>query len=460
MQSNIATILSFVRRYVEYDLVREMSAWRKIGVFYLPIAAFLAVAAAAVLIFTEPFPRQNAYLAVGQEGTLSDMLGTDFQSSFARNGLTLKLETRPGLDEVLNELADPGSPVNASFVAAGTKSAKDYPGLVSLGSVTIAPLWLFYRGDTVQAEDPLTYFADKRIAVGADGTKSRALFSRLMELSAPGMGDRPNFMELRNADAISQLVDGKIDAMFIVDGFSSSTIQSLLSNPDIKLANFPLADAFARQLPFLQKVTVPRASLSVSGIRPERDITLLASSVDLLVEKDLHPAEQWAFLLAARDFNMQNYNFFPSSGPFPRYVDKSFPLSPEATRFYSSGVPAIFSYVPLWLGTFIESVWVIVIAIILFAFPIISKIVGYRSFTSQKLLWIHFWELRYLEDRLKSATSLPEVNATLAALKSLDGSIASTWVWNEHMRHYFNLRRCAASSIQDAEKKIAQLEKA
>ncbi len=53
--------------------------------------------------------------------------------------------------------------------------------------------------------------------------------------------------------------------------------------------------------PSRQTVVVPMGSIDLDRIRPDRDVTLLASTIDLLVEKGTHPAVQWALLIAALD---------------------------------------------------------------------------------------------------------------------------------------------------------------
>lgn len=451
--------VTFVRQYLRYDLRRELIAWWKIAKFYLPIGLVVAALALAVLVYIEPFPRGHTVLAIGQRGTASHALGDAFQSYFKRHGLTLDISSRPGLDAVEKDIHDPGSDINASFVVSGAGSASDYPDLVSLGNVAIAPAWLFYRGDTVKVDDPFQYYRDRPIAVGAPGTVSERLFSTLMDLNNPGTGDRPNFLKLPNLEAVEQLRAGTIDALFIVDGFASPVIQQLLSDPTVKLMNFPLVDAYVRRLPFLRKVTVPRGAIDIGEVRPESDIALLASSVNLLVEKDTHPAVQWAFLLASREISLKSDNFFPVADNLPQYRDRSFPLSPIATRFYTSGVPGIFAYLPLWLAALLENVWIVLLALLLLGLPLFNKIIGYRGFASQKLLWLHFWELRYLEDELVAASTVGGVESVIERLTLLDAKTTETWVQDDQMRHYFTLRRNISSMLQDAQKKINLLQK-
>ena len=241
--------------------------------------------------------------------------------------------------------------------------------------------------------------------------------------------------------------------MFIVDGFESPLIQSLLKDPDIKIMSFALADAYTKKYPFLKKVIVPKASLNIHTLRPEKDITLLASSINLLVEKNVEPAVQWAFLMAAKEFQFKSERFF-SSDPMPSYVDKSFPLSSVAERYYDSGIPGIFDYVPLRYGSSIQHVWVFVLAGYLVFLPLIRRIARLRSEASQKLLWQHFLELRYLDDRSSAATDKESRQEILRNLNELELRVSRTWVSAKDLNNYYNLKRSVANAIRDVESKI------
>ncbi|MGI9142912.1 MAG: TAXI family TRAP transporter solute-binding subunit, partial [Fluviibacter sp.] len=351
---------------------------------------------------------------------MTTQLGKDYVSYFEKNGLPLNLEKTEGLDAGLVLLNDLSSKINASFVTAGTATRQTYPNLLSLGSVEISPLWLFYRGDTITAEDPFEYYLKKSIAVGGEGTVTNKIFNLLMALNNPHAIGQTNFLKLSHVDAAQKLRSGDIDAMFIVNGHSSEVVQSLLNDPNIKLMNFPLADAYTKKLPFLKKVVIPKASMDIEKIRPSRDITLLASSVNLLIQNDVHPTIQWALLLAAKETNLKNNHFFSDEATYPQYIDKSFPLSPVAQRFYTNGAPAFLEYLPLWLGAIVENIWVVLLGVFVFGLPIFNFLLNIRTFASQKLLWKHFWELRYLEDLLHHSNSKETTVRIIAKLSSLD----------------------------------------
>lgn len=450
-------IINYIRSYSRYDLKRESLAWLKIVKFYLPVAIPVAAASIALFIYIKPIPLAKTYLAIGQGGGMYEQMASTYQIFFATRDLDLEPVKTEGLEAGLQQAHDDTSRVDSSFVISGTATAKQFPGLVSLGSVEAAPLWLFYRGKPIHVEDPFEYFSQKIIAVGSEHTVTHRMFTTMMELSNPGTGERSNFLRLAHSDAAGKLRKGEIDAMFIVDGFNSPLIQSLLNDSEIQLMDFTLADAYVRKLPYLQKATIPKASINLSDTNPTQEITLLATSVNLLVENTLHPAVQWAFLMAAQDSNLKTQRFFTNTGPYPAYQDKAFPLSPVAERFYNHGVPSFFSYLPLWLAALIENFWVLLLAIFLIALPLIKKISGLRSGASEKFLWKHFWELRHLEDLLTDSKTPAETSAVIEQLQALEAGVSMCWVGAAHMRHYYNLKRCISDAVKTAQKKQAAL---
>lgn len=435
-----------------------MAAWFKVALFFWPVILGILIIILVAVIWIRPLHSNETFLAIGQQSSMADALGKEYARYFRQHGLELETYNTVGLEVGLQKLEAQDSRINASFLTAGVASSKDFPGLVSLGSVQISPIWLFYRGKDVDVEDPFEYYRDRSIAVGAPGTVTNTLFNRLMEMNNPGTGDKGNFLKLTHVEAAKQLQDGVIEAMFVVDGYQSPVIQSLLQDPKIKLMNFPLADAYIRKLPFLQKIVVPKASLDIGDVIPPKDIVLLASSLNLLVEKEVHPAIQWAFLMAAQENNFKTEHFFAAEAGYPQYRDKSFPLSQVAERYYKSGTPAIFHYLPLWMAAWMENVWVVLLTLFLVILPLINKVVGYRAFASQKLLWSNFWELRFWEDELAQAKSREGVTSCVDGLTQLEKAVDRNWVKSSDMRHYYNLQRCIAGSLENARKQLAKLE--
>jgi hypothetical protein len=118
-------------------------------------------------------------------------------------------------------------------------------------------------------------------------------------------------------------------------------------------------------------------------------VTLLSSTVTLLIEADLHPALQWGFLLAARDYQSSHYEDFSAGVAFPQYIDKSVPLSSVAERYFNDGVPTVFSYLPIFYASIVERIWIWVLTAFLMGYPIFHMVLNLRNSTNK---WVStYW---------------------------------------------------------------------
>lgn len=453
------TYLSNSCRYFERYVWREIHAWyavlRYYGVF-IPVAILGIV---AVVAYFNPFGPKNAYLAVGQTGSSYGLMGDKFQTIFSSYGVDLELIKTTGLVQGLKNLDDPKSKVNASFVTAGLVSAKEYPNLVSLGSFQYAPIWIFYKGEKIRTDDPFEYFSHRKIGIGLPDTNSNNMFRRALELNQHDMRDSPGLLELPYLEAAEQLKAGKIDAVFIIDSFAAPVVQSLLKEPSVQVMSFNLADAYVKKFPFLHKLVIPKGSINLEKVLPAEDIVLLGSTTNLLVEKDTHPAVQWAFMLAASDVGRYTEDFFAKPGEFPRYMDLNFTLSPVAKRYYTQGRPGVFDYVPLWLGSIIESTWVLILAFIALIYPFYKWLMGIRSYPSKKFMQKSFINLRDLEEDIPRAKTKEELQALLDRLNGLMEDNQLRWLGEAEARFYFVKKNIMHGMHKQLTEKIAALDR-
>lgn len=457
MSYHITNVAQYFKRYVKKFLSKELLGWVKTARFFGLISLILLVVLVSLTLYIKPFPPKSTYLATGQDGTSYKIVGENFQQAFKRRGLTLELVPTAGLIDGLKGLDSKKSNVDASFLTAGTEAAAMHPDLVSLGSIQYAPIWIFYKGDTIQTTDPFEYFSNKKIAIGPAGNITNKIFRNLFQLNQQSAPSADSIVEVPFAQAADLLLAGKVDAAFIVDDFRSETIQKLLADRSIKVLNFPLADAYIKKRPFLQKLVIPRGSIHLDSIYPSEDITILASTTILLVEKDMHPALQWAYLLAAQAFGRRSDAFFAKPDFFPKNLDQSYPLSPIASRFYANGTPEIFSYLPLWLASLIENIWAYVLAFVVIVYPVYRMIVAARLFPSEHLMNEMFIHLRELDEAILAAVSKDELPSILETLNEYEKEIHTTWLFGKNARFYFNLKNALNAVKKDAATKLNDL---
>ncbi len=443
--------------YFKKDLVKEVAIWIK----YLQYNILLILATLTIIVgiifYINPIPPKHAFLATGQMGSSYKLLSNQFDQFFSGRGIDLTLVDTISLNEGLQKLQDTKSPVNAAFVTSGSADQKNFPDLVSLGSIQYSPIWVFYRGAEVIKDNPIDYFGKLRISIGMPNTTTQNIFLRLAN-NSQFKGVKPaNFFEYSNTVAADKLITGDLDAVFIVDGIQSPSVQKLINSKDIRIYDFSIADAYEKKFPFLTKLVIPKGSFDIENIIPKNDIQLIAPSVMLLVEKEMHPVMQWAFMLAAKELGQLQSNFFSKPGFFPRYIDESFKLSPVAKRYYDSGVPLVFQYFPLWLASLIDEVWFYIISLIAVIYPLKKLFFNFREIPSSEYIEDWYQELHELEYTYRNSNDLIQLQANLDQLNRLENEIASTWIESGKLGNSYTLRNSLARIKNENSKKIEAL---
>lgn len=331
----------------------------------------------------DPPPPKRVLMVTGEVGGSYEMLGKKYAEYFATKGVTLELIPSRGSQDNIARLSDRQDPVQAAFVQAGVINPAGINGIVSLGSVAFEPIWFFYRGLELKESDfhelgeRFKKILGMKISIGSigSGTHSQAMHI----LKATGIEEHtPGLLSLPTAQAVEALIQGQIEGVFVVDELDSPNVQKLINDPNLHLASFQRAAAFARLLPYLEILPVPRSSFSIVRDFPPQDIQLLATTTRLLVDDRMHPAIQYLFLEAAEAINGKK-SFFAQRGEFPSFKNSAFPESDVAQRFEKKGAPPLMNYLPFWLAEFIGRMFFLLLPFLAFAYPILSSLPNYRT---------------------------------------------------------------------------------
>jgi TRAP-type uncharacterized transport system substrate-binding protein len=435
--------------YFRKDFGREIQGWVKIFKYYGMLTPLAIIALIALFIYVDPIPPKKAYLASGQPGSSYRILSEKFAEYFAQHGFELVLVETPGLDEGFEKLNDDKSPVNASFLTAGSAKADKYPELRSLGSIQFSPIWLFYKGSEFGDTVEISELSKMRIAVGLKGSHTQNILKQLWALHGlTYRDDDERLIELSHQKAAEEFANGQLDAVFIVDGIDAPNVQKLLSTPNTKIYSFDLVEAYVKKLPFLEKVTIPRGSINIEDIFPAQDTAMLSSTVTLLVEKTTHPVHQWLLMMAAKKISNDRNQFFAKQGYFPAYLDQSMPLSPIANQYYNSGLPAVFEYFPLSIASLFNQAWVVLLTIIALIYPLFKFVSNWRVFPSKKLLGDFWQDVRDIEEDLYAATTAEQVQHHLDEFDELEKDMTTRWFDDGDLGQFYAMRMTTLRQIR------------
>ena len=375
---------------------------------YAP-AAFVVIAAFVLAFqFIKPAPPRHVVMATGGPEGAYYQFGRRYAAFLAREGITLELRPTAGSVENL-ELLRSGE-VSLALVQGGVDDGQSDPGLFSLGSVYYEPLWLFSRkGLSVQRLGDL---AGRRIAMGPEGSGTRALADRLLRDN--GLAQTADWVAKGGQSAVDELLAGRVDAAFFVMSAESALIRELLSHPQVVLADFVRAPAYTRRYRFLSALELPEGAYDLAANIPHRAVRLLAPTANLVSNTDLHPAVASLILQAASEVHREG-GYFGDRGEFPSARLLAFPLSDEADHFYMHGPPLLQRFLPFWAASLVDRLKVMLLPLLVLLFPLIKVMPPIYTWRMRARVYRWYEELEKAEQQLTDgdsdvATLLDELN--------------------------------------------------
>jgi TRAP-type uncharacterized transport system substrate-binding protein len=331
-------------------------------VFLIVVGAVLF----AVFWFFHSAPPKKITIISGFAGSTFETNAVRYKGILASNGVTLRILHSKGSVENLERLKDPKFPVDIGFVQSGITNTNAGRRLISLGSISYQALIIFYRAQTNVTL--LSEFKGKRLAIGPVGSGTHSLAAPLLAMNGIDASGT-NFVDLEADAAAKALIDGNIDAVFLMgDSASPQLMRKLFQTPGVQVYSFTQADAYTRRFSYLNKLDLPRGAIDFGKDIPSRDVMLVAPSVELVARADLHPALIDLVIEAAQDVH-GSAGIFKRKNEFPSPQEHDFPVSAEATRYYKSGKSGLYRYLPFWLASLVNRVLVVFVPLLVVLIP-------------------------------------------------------------------------------------------
>jgi len=383
-----------------------------------PTLLIIAVAFGVTMLFVKPAPPKRLTVAIAPEEGGSRYFARRYQEILKRHGITLEVRQTGGSLSNVQLLADPGSGVDVAFVQSGTQAGEHGGSIVSLGSVTYVPLWVFYRGNPI---DDVRDLKGRRIAVGAPESGTRALAVTLLGATGADKGGTELLPVERDA-ATEQLKKGEIDAVFLVAPAEAPAIKKLAVAPGVHLLSFARADAYVRRFPYLSKLVLPHGVFDLSADVPERDVVLLAPTQNLLARDTLHPALAYLLLRAASEVHGAA-GMLVNSGEFPSPREAGFPLSSVAARYYQAGVPFLQRYLPFWAANLVDRLWVMLVPIIAVVVPLGRLVPALYRWRVRSRVFRWYARLKQIELQLEENPGRQTLDEMLRRLEETERAV-------------------------------------
>jgi len=412
-----------------------------------PFREHLAMVVTAVLVgivvlavanhFIEPVPPRQIVMSTGMEGGSYAAYAEWYRKILGREKVRLELLSSSGSVENLKRLQDSSFKVDVGFVQGGTGSRSEAPNLLSLGALFYTPLWVFYRSP--ETYDDLSKLKGKKINIGPEGSGVRKFAIDLLEASKTA-GPPTLLLDLTNTAAAKELVEGRIDAVMIFGTAENPTVQELLHKEGVKLLSFSQAEAYTRLFPALSHVILPAGLLDLAKKKPPADVHLLAATTNLMARDTLHPALVYLLLDAASEIHSGG-GWVHKAGEFPSPKAQDFPLSDRAERFYKSGRPLLFDYLPFWVAIFVDRLVLLLIPMAAVLIPLIRIMPWFYSWRNRRKFFYWYGELKNLELEVQESPQSERVGDYRTRLDRIEAAVNDVHVPLAFFHEAYNLKQ-------------------
>ncbi|HWH46614.1 MAG TPA: TAXI family TRAP transporter solute-binding subunit [Burkholderiales bacterium] len=396
---------------------REISA-RDLWMVIAPVVIALVLALVFAWQFVEPGPPDRLVMTTGAVDSGYHMFAQRYKEILARDGVTVDLRTSAGSQENVSRLLDEQSNVEVGFFQGGSAFAANAPHLRSLGSIYYEPLWVFYRGAEILDFGGLK---GKRLAIGPEESGTRALALQLLAVNATVMPPTALLPE-SGLKANEMLLQGQLDAVFMVGPPESPLVEQLISARGIRLLSLERAEAYTRRFPYLTRLTLPRGVFDFVSNIPAQDVILVSPTANLLVRDTLHPALAFLLMRAAKEIH-GNAGLLNKIGEFPAPLNSEFPLTSEAERYYTAGPPFLQRYLPYWIAVMVDRLWIILLPALALLVPVSRIIPPLYRWRVRSRIYRWYARLKELELELDDDPSPEKAKEFLERLDQIEEAV-------------------------------------
>ena len=421
-------------RLLRFSLVSVRDLVTTYGPALLALAVLLWVAYVAI----DPTPPSKIVIATGLENGAYDEFAKQYKAILARHHIAVEMRSSTGSMQNLHHLNDANQAVaDVAFVQSGTTNdeSMERTGLISLGSLFMEPVWIFYREAALakvaapavdgaapahapaHASKPapptaITQLAELRgltLNVGPRGSGGPRLARELFAANRIEPGE-VTLSNLEDTPAVMKLLDGSLDAVMYVTAPEAPLVQMLLQTPGIRLFNFDQAEAYSRRFPFLSHVVLPRGIVALERDLPHEDVHLIAPTATLVARSDIHPAIIELLVQAASEVH-GGAGWFRRAGEFPNDQYTEVPVAKEAARYYKSGPPLLERYLPFWLANLFDRMWIVIVPLIALLLPLSRILPPLYTWRVRSRVYRWYGQLREVESAVDGAAAKDVANA-------------------------------------------------
>lgn len=354
--------------------------------------------------FAKPGPPDTITISSGSKDGAYYLYAQQYKEILKRNNITLNILDSSGSLENIQRLKNQQADI--AFVQGGTSADQadnDAENtLQSLGSLYYEPIWIFVSKSFTP--ETLNDFKQRNIAIGSQGSGTQMVARQVLALNGINENNA-TLASLSSKQTTTALLDGSIDAGFIVTSADSPIIQQLLKLDTVELFSLKRALAYSRLLPFLSEVTLATGIINLADNVPSEDKILLAPTSNLVIHDNMHPGLTVLILQAAQEIH-GGPSLFTQPQAFPSPQNLAFPISDVAERFYKKGPPFLMRYLPFWAAVLIDRMIVFLLPLVAVMIPLFKLMPPIYRWRVRSRIYRWYEELQETDSAISQANNL------------------------------------------------------
>ncbi len=403
------------------------------------------------IVLVDAPPPDRIMLTSGDETGLYYHFAEIYADNCLSRGVSIEVSSSAGTIENLDRLLDRDSGFTAGLVQGGVvashpKRKRISEELRSLGSLYREPLWLFYRDEAFpNGFTQLNQLAGKRFSAGVRGSGTFPVAARVLSefgleiAKQDSLPTKTNLLQLKGLSSAEALVNGDIDAAFMVVGLAKYVKQLLLSD-GISVFSFDNWEVFTRKYPYLSHITLPQGIVDLKKNVPQKTINLIAPVATLVVRKDLHTALQVLLTMTIDKVHRNGDSIFALPDEFPSRLFVDIPISDAANRYYRNGPPALQRLIGFQWAIWVDRIKLMIIPLLILMMPLFKMLPPILRWRIRSRIFRWYAVMREADVALKQDSSNEKLLYYVEKLKEIEKEVSHVIVPLSYMNEFYNMR--------------------
>ena len=323
--------------------------------------------------------------------------GDALRAEVREQGIELELVTTAGSAENIRLLLD--NEIDVALVQSGNMSDAQAAQLVSIATVFYEPVLIVERADWNSG-----HIQGWRIAIGLPGSGSNILARDLLRDQGvrEGVPAGTQFIEIGSEQAVEALRAGQVDSGIFVTSLYLPWVDSLFTDPGLRVTNFALAEAFSRHYRYLQPIVIPAGLINLRDEIPPNDIELIATTASLVTRPNVHSALIPLLIASAREQVYQR-DLLADPEQFPSAHGVEAPLADNALHYFERCPSFFYRWLPYRYAHAATRLSIILLPFLTLLYPLLRSVGPTYRWVNQRRVYRWYRVLERLEKEIDAS---------------------------------------------------------